>query len=67
MNLADGEIYSWGSGFLGELGLAYLEKTEEPSKVTKVRLPRHLYSITGHCSPSCAGAPAHVMGSSGVR
>lgn len=34
--LADGQMYTWGTGHMGELGLAYLEKTEQPTKVVKV-------------------------------
>lgn len=35
-SVADGQIYTWGTGHMGELGLAYLEKTDEPTKVVKV-------------------------------
>lgn len=39
MNLAltsDGEMYSWGQGLMGELGLAYITHQEYPAKITKV-------------------------------
>lgn len=39
MNVAltsEGELYSWGKGLMGELGLAYVTQQEWPAKITKV-------------------------------
>jgi alpha-tubulin suppressor-like RCC1 family protein len=39
MNLAltsGGDLYSWGTGLMGELGLAYITKQETPAKLQKV-------------------------------
>lgn len=33
---SEGEIYSWGTGLSGELGLAYIPKQDRPAKIEKV-------------------------------
>jgi alpha-tubulin suppressor-like RCC1 family protein len=34
---SDGDLYSWGTGLMGELGLAYITYQEKPTKITKVQ------------------------------
>lgn len=31
-----GDLYSWGSGLMGELGLAYITRQDTPAQITKV-------------------------------
>src|SRR5689334_10412573 len=34
---SEGDLYSWGTGLMGELGLAYITYQEKPAKITKVQ------------------------------
>lgn len=33
---SEGDLYSWGTGLMGELGLAYITHQETPAKITKI-------------------------------
>jgi len=60
---SDGDLYSWGTGLMGELGLAYITRQETPAKITKVSVKFKAIAVGyEHCLAVSEAGDLYVWG-----
>lgn len=60
---SEGDLYSWGTGLMGELGLAYITRQDKPGKLMKVSCKfKAISSGSEHCLALSEEGDIYVWG-----